>query len=111
MEKGKRRPGRYVDTRTRHKGVYARHRISCALANGGAECDCKPSYYRVVWDRSAGAGSSPAGGTPQSRLVRSGFELAVVGHLEQRQYQARLDPTVAPVHLAGAAFRFDVPDL
>lgn len=51
---GKRRPGRYVDTRTRHKGVHARHRTSCALALGGAECDCKPVYYGVVWDRSIG---------------------------------------------------------
>ncbi len=54
MEKGhaKRQPGRYVDTRTRHKGVYARHRISCSLALGGEECDCRPAYYGAVWDRS-----------------------------------------------------------
>lgn len=56
MKKGraKRRPGRYVDTRTRHKGVHARHRTSCSLALGGAECDCKPAYYGIVWDRSIG---------------------------------------------------------
>lgn len=54
MEKGpaNRRPGRYVDTRTRHMGVYARHRISCSLALGGEECDCRPSYFGTVWDRS-----------------------------------------------------------
>ncbi|HEY8501086.1 MAG TPA: tyrosine-type recombinase/integrase [Solirubrobacterales bacterium] len=49
-----RRPGRYVDTRTRHKGVHARHRTNCSLALGGTECDCKPSYYGIVWDGSTG---------------------------------------------------------
>lgn len=54
MENGpaRRRPGRYVDTRTRHTGVYARHRTSCSLALGGEECDCRPSYFGAVWDSS-----------------------------------------------------------
>lgn len=52
--RAKRRPGRYVDTRTLHKGVHARHRTSCSLAVGGESCDCKPTYYGVVWDRSIG---------------------------------------------------------
>jgi integrase len=50
----KRRPGRYVDARTLHKGVHARHRTNCSLAIGGEDCDCKPTYYGVVWDRSIG---------------------------------------------------------
>lgn len=37
------------DTRTRYQGVYARHQQDCAGA-----CDCKPSYYGVVWDKKAG---------------------------------------------------------
>jgi len=54
QSRAKRRPGRYVDTRTLHKGVHARHRTSCSLAVGGESCDCKPTYYGVVWDRSIG---------------------------------------------------------
>lgn len=51
MEKGraKRRPGRYVDTRTRYQGVYARHRISCALACGGG-C-CSPTRSKLASPR------------------------------------------------------------
>lgn len=45
---------RYVDTRTRYQGVFARHRLSCALAVGKKRCTCGPSYYGVVWDREAG---------------------------------------------------------
>jgi integrase len=52
--RAERRPGRYVDTRTRHKSLYARHRTSCALAHDGERCSCRPSYYGAVWDRSAG---------------------------------------------------------
>ena len=45
---------RYVDTRTRYQGVFARHRLSCALALGGPRCTCAPSYHGVVWDKDAG---------------------------------------------------------
>jgi integrase len=41
------------DTRTRYQGIYARHRISCAL-HSGKSCDCKPSYWGKVWDRASG---------------------------------------------------------
>jgi len=41
-------PGK--DTKTRYQGVFARHQKHCAIANGRA-CNCKPSYYGVVWDR------------------------------------------------------------
>lgn len=41
------------DTRTRFQGIYARHRISCALESGNS-CNCKPSYWGKVWDRAAG---------------------------------------------------------
>ncbi len=42
------------DTSTRHTGIYARHRIDCALEGGGPSCSCAPSYWGQVWDRSAG---------------------------------------------------------
>jgi integrase len=38
------------DTKTRYQGVFARHQKECAI-DGGARCNCKPSYYGVVWDR------------------------------------------------------------
>ncbi|HTR74542.1 MAG TPA: tyrosine-type recombinase/integrase [Solirubrobacterales bacterium] len=41
---------RYVDTPTRYEGVFARHRLSCALAIGRKRCTCTPSYYGIVWD-------------------------------------------------------------
>jgi integrase len=48
------------DTRTRWQGVFARHRQGCAVERLSAEvaladvsrlCDCKPSYYGKVYDR------------------------------------------------------------
>lgn len=41
---------RYVDTRTRYQGIYARHKLSCALAVGRKRCTCSPSYWGKVWD-------------------------------------------------------------
>lgn len=41
-----------LDRKTRNQGVYARHRESCAVAEG-RRCNCTPSYYGVVWDRAA----------------------------------------------------------
>jgi integrase len=41
------------DTKTRYQGIYARHRIDCALENGG-RCDCSPSYWGQAWDRAVG---------------------------------------------------------
>lgn len=45
---------RYVDTKTRHQGVFARHRLDCALGIGKKRCTCTPSYYGSVWDREIG---------------------------------------------------------
>jgi integrase len=45
---------RYVDTKTRYDGVFARHRLSCALAVGRKRCTCTPTYYGTVWDRELG---------------------------------------------------------
>jgi integrase len=42
-----------VDTKTRYQGVFARHRLHCAIGEG-KRCNCKPSYYGVVWDKEAG---------------------------------------------------------
>jgi integrase len=42
------------DTRTRYEGIYARHRVHCALESGGRSCSCEPSYWSPVWDRAAG---------------------------------------------------------
>ena len=43
------------DTKTRFQGVYARHQEACRVSAGAdpAACNCTPSYYGVVWDRSA----------------------------------------------------------
>jgi len=43
------------DTRTRFQGVYARHREACRVSAGADPklCNCTPSYYGVVWDRTA----------------------------------------------------------
>jgi integrase len=38
------------DTQTRYQGVYARHRVGCAVEQSGT-CDCTPSYWGRVWDR------------------------------------------------------------
>ena len=38
------------DRRTRYQGVFARHRTSCGVTDGG-RCDCTPSYYGKVYDR------------------------------------------------------------
>lgn len=38
------------DTRTRFQGVFARHQRHCRIDHG-RRCNCKPSYYGVVWDR------------------------------------------------------------
>ena len=38
------------DTKTRYQGVYARHRMGCAVEKGGT-CNCSPSYWGQVWDR------------------------------------------------------------
>lgn len=40
------------DTKTRYQGVYARHRLGCAVEQGRA-CNCSPSYWGRVWDRAA----------------------------------------------------------
>jgi integrase len=50
-EKAKRR---YVDTKTRFEGVYARHSLNCNLALGLKRCNCEPSYYGTVWDDEVG---------------------------------------------------------
>lgn len=43
------------DTRARYEGVYARHASGCAkTASKSAACDCRPSYYGVVYDRKTG---------------------------------------------------------
>lgn len=43
------------DTRARYEGVYARHAAGCAkTADKGAACDCRPSYFGVVYDQKAG---------------------------------------------------------
>jgi hypothetical protein len=49
-----RRSRRYVDTRTRYQGIFARHRLDCALAVGRGRCTCKPTYYGTVWDKAIG---------------------------------------------------------
>jgi hypothetical protein len=82
--------GSTKDTKTRYQGVYARHRLDCAIGAGGA-CTCSPAYWGQVWDRSSGrrrktrACSSPAaarqarveleaslraGGLPESSSMR-----------------------------------------
>lgn len=45
---------KYVDTKTRFQGVYARHRLSCNLAVGMKRCTCSPSYWGKVWDPAIG---------------------------------------------------------
>ena len=41
------------DTRTRFQGVYARHKQDC-VGDASTRCDCEPSYWGKVWDRSVG---------------------------------------------------------
>jgi integrase len=43
------------DTKTRFQAVYARHQETCKVSAGAepAACNCVPSYYGVVWDRTA----------------------------------------------------------
>ena len=45
---------RYVDTRTRFAGVYARHSLYCDLGLGHSECSCQPTYWGKVWDAAVG---------------------------------------------------------
>ena len=43
------------DTKTRFQGVFAHHQEACNVSAGAnpAACNCAPSYYGVVWDRTA----------------------------------------------------------
>ena len=43
------------DTKTRFQGVYARHREACRVSAAAepSACNCAPSGYGVVWDRTA----------------------------------------------------------
>jgi integrase len=45
---------RYVDTKTRYEGVFARHSLHCDLAIGKKRCTCDPTYYGTVWDNELG---------------------------------------------------------
>jgi integrase len=45
---------RYVDTKTRFDGVYARHSLYCALGVGKKRCTCTPTYWGKVWDSTIG---------------------------------------------------------
>lgn len=45
---------RYVDTKTRYEGIYARHSLYCALSIGRKRCTCDPTYYGTVWDKEIG---------------------------------------------------------
>jgi integrase len=45
---------RYVDTKTRYEGVYARHSLYCDLGIGKKRCTCDPTYYGTVWDNGIG---------------------------------------------------------
>lgn len=45
---------RYVDTKTRYEGIYARHSLYCALGIGRKRCTCDPTYYGTVWDNEIG---------------------------------------------------------
>ncbi len=38
------------DTKTRYQGIYARHRLDCAVEQDRT-CNCSPSYWGRVWDR------------------------------------------------------------
>jgi integrase len=40
------------DTKTKFQGVYARHSKHCRVETGGQRCNCSPSYWGKVWDRS-----------------------------------------------------------
>ncbi len=50
-EKPKRR---YVDTKTRYEGIFARHSLYCALGIGRERCTCDPTYFGTVWDNEIG---------------------------------------------------------
>lgn len=45
---------RYVDTKTRYQGIYARHKLSCGLAVASKRCTCSPSFWGKVHDPSIG---------------------------------------------------------
>lgn len=45
---------RYVDTRTRYEGIFARHSLFCGLGVGRKRCSCNPTYYGTVWDNDVG---------------------------------------------------------
>lgn len=41
------------DTKTRYQGVYARHKLGCAVERDRT-CTCTPSYWGKAWDRDSG---------------------------------------------------------
>lgn len=45
---------RYVDTKTRYEGIFARHSFYCGLGIGRKRCTCDPTYYGTVWDNEIG---------------------------------------------------------
>jgi integrase len=64
---------RYVDTKTRYEGVYARHSLYCDLGIGKKRCTCEPTYYGTVWDNAAGRNRR----TRRVRLVSEARNLRV----------------------------------
>jgi integrase len=46
---------RYVDTKTRYAGVYARHKLACAKAlDKRKRCTCTPTFFGKVYDPAIG---------------------------------------------------------
>jgi len=45
---------KYVDTKTRYEGVFARHSLNCNLAVGMKRCNCEPTFHGTVWDSEIG---------------------------------------------------------
>ncbi len=66
------------DTRTRFEAVYARHKQHCA-GEQGAECDCSPAFYGVVYDRSTGRKrkTTMAGSPTAARDLRADLDRAL----------------------------------
>jgi integrase len=82
------------DTKTRYQGVYARHRIDCAVEQDGT-CNCSPSYWGRVWDRADNKHR-------KTRMVRSIAEARNARTDLQTTLRAGMVPAATTMRVAAA---------
>lgn len=84
---------RYVDTKTRYEGIFARHSLYCGLGIGRKRCTCAPTYYGTVWDNQIGRNrrTKRVPFVSEARNLRADLQAEVrVGAVKERSASVRL---------------------